>query len=449
MVDKLDIQSGLARRVLYETKFMHSTDEIMEILDKVEIFIFLLLTPDYKTALSKTRIKLKQAKDIRGTLKRLKNRDVLDDIELFEIKTFALLCREIHIILAEKNITVVPIPSLEAVINILDPDKKRIANFYIYDSYSMELAELRRQLKVMKESKDATEAYERDYQRSIDVEDTIRKELSTKLYEYHQIISRTLLMIAELDILIAKARQATEMRLSKPHLSTTGNLSYEDLFNPEIEAALHMQQKEYQPIDVTVERGGTLITGANMTGKSVILKTVALAQALFQFGFFVPAGLASLTTVDEILICMGDDQNELSGLSSFAAEMIKINRIIEKAKNRENILVLIDELARSTNPSEGRAIVNAVLEILKEYNVLALLTTHYTVTASCRRFRVKGLLEGYDSAQLTVDNIDKYIDYRLVYESGDTVPHEALKIARVLGVDLEVLKKAEYYLYNK
>lgn len=115
-------------------------------------------------------------------------------------------------------------------------------------------------------------------------------------------VSEALTGIATIDILIAKAKQAIEMHLCKPGIAVH-TTSYQGIFNPQIKKILESERKTYQPIDIEIGKGACLITGANMAGKSVILKTVALAQTLFQFGFFVPAIQAEIALVDEVLLC--------------------------------------------------------------------------------------------------------------------------------------------------
>ncbi len=89
---------------------------------------------------------------------------------------------------------------------------------------------------------------------------------------------------------------------------------------------------------------------------------------------------------------IGDEQSELNGLSSFAAEMLNIQAIIAEARAGKKMLVLIDEPARTTNPHEGLAIANALIDLLELLKVRALITTHYSgLKTSCRKLRVKGL----------------------------------------------------------
>ena len=148
-----------------------------------------------------------------------------------------------------------------------------------------------------------------------ELEDRIREKLSEQIHPYKKEINEALVNTATLDILLAKAQQTIDMQLCKPEISTS-TTRYIKIFNPQVKEVLWQEGKKFQAIDIDIEQGACLITGANMAGKSVILKTVALAQTLFQFGFYVPAEQAEIALVDEVLLCIGDEQSELSGLSS-------------------------------------------------------------------------------------------------------------------------------------
>lgn len=238
------------------------------------------------------------------------------------------------------------------------------------------------------------------------------------------------------------------MKLCKPSISK-GTTRYKRIFNPQVKEVLRKEGKNFQAIDIDIEQGACLITGANMAGKSVVLKTVALAQTLFQFGFYVPAEEAEIAIVDEVLLCIGDEQSELSGLSSFASEMLRINTIVQNVKAGKNALILIDELARTTNPTEGKAIVNAVLDLLTHQKARSLITSHYSgIEAPCKKMRVKGFIKDKMNGPLTINNINECIDYSLIEDTHDSVPQEAMRIARILGIDEELLDKAELYLDN-
>jgi DNA mismatch repair ATPase MutS len=114
---------------------------------------------------------------------------------------------------------------------------------------------------------------------------------------------------------------------------------------------------------------------------------------------------------------------------------------------------LIDELAGGTNPKEGYAITKAVVNYLKKKDCITVLTTHYDNIANdedIKNLQVKGLSlpdETDFSKQDNIDSIQKYMDYRLieVNYSGD-IPKDALRIAKMAGIDEEIIKDAENYL---
>jgi len=62
--------------------------------------------------------------------------------------------------------------------------------------------------------------------------------------------------------------------------------------------------------------------------------------------------------------------------------------------------------------------------------------------AACRKLRVKGFIDSSGDTQITIRNIGDYIDYSLVEDDGTSVPHEALRIAQILGVDADILTEA-------
>nr|MCR4816171.1 DNA mismatch repair protein MutS [Bacteroidales bacterium] len=177
----------------------------------------------------------------------------------------------------------------------------------------------------------------------------------------------------------------------------------------------------------------------------VLLKTVGIAQLMAQFGFFVPATTAEVCVVDDVVFCIGDEQNEMNGLSSFASEITKISVILERAR-QENLLILIDEPARTTNPIEGKAIVQAIATLLDRQPSATLITTHYSqLGLTCRRLRVRGFVEDMADIPLSPDNINRFMDYSLMPDDGDEVPQEALRIASILRCDAELLNTARSF----
>ena len=212
MIDKLDIQSSWAKRILLDSPYLHSAEEINTELNKVEQTCQFLNKAKSSDIIDKICLKLMQTKDIRGTIKRIFEQQNLDDIELFEIKTLALAVSEIRDLLQEGKFNIIRLPDLEAVINLLDPEGMRVPYFYVYDAYSKELAILRKKIKNIQMNPDAHEEKLENlqYEHTL-IEDRIREELSIQIQQYKQEIKDAFQNIAVLDILIAKGKQVIEL----------------------------------------------------------------------------------------------------------------------------------------------------------------------------------------------------------------------------------------------
>ena len=237
-------------------------------------------------------------KDIRTTIKNLRNQAVLDDIELFEVKHLAILATDVASILRQHGMDgVVAIPDLNEVIDILDPDGMKIATFYIYDAYCAQLKDLRAQMRQHPEQQDDL------LLQASELEEGVRQDLSRQLHPFAASIEHAQLALAQIDVNMAKAMQMRQMGLTFPALSTDGTSRYEAMFHPQVKAALATRGKEFQPVNITYGQNPTLITGANMGGKTVVLKTLTLCQYLFQFAFGIPAATARIAVKDEIHRC--------------------------------------------------------------------------------------------------------------------------------------------------
>ena len=288
------------------------------------------------------------------------------------------------------------------------------------------------------------------FDRQNQIQQLVIAQLSDRLVEYQPLLQRAFDSMAYTDFLFAKATQAVEWQLVHPQIVARDSKhtaqTFTKMWNPRLRHRNEELGLRYQPIDIAFGSGTCLITGANMAGKTVLLKTVGIMQLMAQFGFFVPAQQASLVLVDDVIFCIGDEQNEMNGLSSFASEIIKISNALSRAE-RENLLILIDEPARTTNPIEGKAIVQSVADILDQRPSMSLITTHYSqLGLACRRLRVKGFVESSATEKLTPENINRFIDYSLLADDSDDVPQEALRIATILQCNPLLLQRVKAFL---
>ncbi len=130
------------------------------------------------------------------------------------------------------------------------------------------------------------------------------------------------------------------------------------------------------PIDLELmSLRALVISGPNTGGKTVALKTLGLAAVLHQSGLRPPADEAALPVFDEILVDIGDEQSIAMSLSTFSAHVQNLVGILARATERS--LVLLDEIAAGTDPVEGAALAQALLDQLAGQARLTVTTSHY------------------------------------------------------------------------
>ena len=192
-------------------------------------------------------------------------------------------------------------------------------------------------------------------------------------------ITSTVEALADLDLVMAKARLADRWQAAAPRLVRDGALRLTAVRHPLLVEARRARAAdgEVVPIDIRVgpEARVVVITGPNTGGKSVALKTAGLAVLLTQAGMPVPASPDSEVPVYEAVYAdIGDEQSIAQDLSTFSAHVLRLRQILERAGPRS--LVLLDEIGAATNPDEGSALANAVLESLAERGSHVMATTH-------------------------------------------------------------------------
>lgn len=284
----------------------------------------------------------------------------------------------------------------------------------------------------------------------------VRRDLSEEIKKYINIIEKNINAIGKLDLLVAKGYHAIGFKGVKPEITDTNSISIINGRNIKVENSLRKDGREFTPITVEMDRGVTCITGANMGGKTVSLKTVGLLLAMAQYGMFVPAEKMKFSIKEFIFFSVGDIQSTDMGLSTFGGEILKIKEAI-KDSNRKG-LILIDELARGTNPKEGYALSKAIINYLKNKETITIITTHFDGLADdgeVRHLQVRGLsIEDFHQISKTIreekqgiDMLHYYMDYRLrEIKDIKEVPKDAINISRLMGLEESILEDAESIL---
>lgn len=243
-------------------------------------------------------------------------------------------------------------------------------------------------------------------------------------------VDETLEVIAELDQLNAAARLAKDWRLRRPRFNDEGRVHLVQARHPLIEGCVP------NDIELDEERRLLIITGPNAGGKTVLIKTLGLAAAMAQAGLFVAAGGESapvLPRVTALLSDIGDEQSIEASLSTYAGHLQNLKAIVEHADR--GTLVLIDELGSGTDPDEGAALSQAILERVLAGGARGLVTTHL---APLKVFASE--TPGVSNAAMRFDVEELRPTYQLIV--GQPGRSYALSIAERLGLPAALLQRA-------
>lgn len=410
-------------------------------------------------------------KDIRNSIKRCSETETLDEVELYEIKYFSILVAELKNVLDKLHLDIeeVQLNSLEEITSLLDPQENGISTFYVYDEYSEGLKYIRekkkqkeREIFTAETEEKVSELKEQRLDLVIQEEEEelrIRKELTLQISKVTEIINQNIKAIGRLDFLIAKANLAIVYNGIRPKICNEMKVHLAKAFNPEIKQILEKGKKVFTPVSIDLIGGTTIITGANMGGKSVTLKTIVLNLLLGQMGFFVFAEEAEFPILNFIHFVSDDMQSISKGLSTFGAEIIKLKEVVECAKRGDGFIAL-DEFARGTNPKEGYYLVKSLSKYLTKFKSVSLISTHYdgVVEDNMEHYQVTGL-KNVDFNALkhkidlnkthSVEIIQEHMEYKLEKVSKENkVPKDALNIAVLLGLEEEIVDIAKSF-YNE
>lgn len=298
-------------------------------------------------------------------------------------------------------------------------------------------------------------------QLTIEIEDEefkVRESLSRKIFGFQNALLENCKKIGNLDITLAKALYAKKHNCVMPEIVEEHVVEFEDGRHLQVEGILKAKGGTYCPVSISLKDGVTCITGANMGGKTISLKLTGMVAILAQYGYFVPCKRARVGLSNYMQILIGDSQSIERGLSSFGSEMEELKEIMDNSKDRS--LILVDEIASGTNPVEGLALTRSLIDYLKTKTYITLMTTHFeavTETEGVKNMQVMGLGNAdfnkldkeirYANRKERIKIIGKYMDYRLVHvENVKEIPKDALNIAKMLGIDKDIIERAKEYI---
>ena len=261
----------------------------------------------------------------------------------------------------------------------------------------------------------------------------ILREMTAQLREHSAAIRSTFLVMADLDLLFAKANFAGEFRCVIPKFGESMRLI--KARHPLLEDVLKKQRKQVVPISLVLEgvRRTLLISGPNTGGKTVTLKTVGLLSLMAQSGLPVPCESAEFPVFSQVLADVGDKQSIEQSLSSFSSHISQVRDMIDAVT--ADSLVLMDELGRATDPEEGGALGLAVLDHFRRCGCFTLASTHLLAMKV-----YGGNTEGVVNASMGFD--EETLEPTYVLRIGAPGKSAGLDIASRLGIPAFLIERA-------
>ena len=257
----------------------------------------------------------------------------------------------------------------------------------------------------------------------------ILQELSDLFRPHAAEIANNAWIIGHLDLVRAKVRFMQETGAVVPDLSEEQDIQLLSVRHPLIENAV--ANDLYFGPDLTE----IVITGPNTGGKTIMLKTLGLAQIMAQSGLPILADKGSRVGIfSQIFADIGDEQSIEQSLSTFSSHMTNIVSILEQVDSES--LVLLDELGAGTDPQEGAALAIAILEDLRLRQIKTMATTHYP------ELKAYGIeTDWVENASMEFDTDSLRPTYRFM--QGVPGRSNAFEIARRLGLSEVIVGHAQ------
>lgn len=260
-------------------------------------------------------------------------------------------------------------------------------------------------------------------------------EASRLLRERRTDIAALVDALAELDLIAAKARFADRLDAVEPVVSENGRFQLTDARHPLLALTLQAQGRAVVPLSFTLdaERRALVVSGANAGGKTVVLKTAGLCALMMQAGLHVPARAAELPALAQVRADIGDQQSLAANLSTFSSHVTKL--VGFAADLALPALVLLDEAGTGTDPDEGAALAQALIEYFRTRGAYVIATTHFNALKA-----YADTTPGVVSAAVAFDLETLTPTYELRLNAVGS--SSGLLIARRLGLPEPILEQA-------
>ncbi len=272
------------------------------------------------------------------------------------------------------------------------------------------------------------------------LEQTLYEALVRDLIDYIIPIQLNASLISRLDCLLSFAKLARDNQYVRPTLTTEFAINIVDGRHPVIEKQLPIGT-DYVSNSVFLDNDTQqvmMITGPNMSGKSALLRQVALITLMAQIGCYVPAKSAEIGIVDKIFTRVGASDNISSGESTFMVEMNETASILNNLSERS--LILLDEIGRGTSTYDGISIAWAIAEYIHSQpknRAKTLFATHYHELNEMTTYfpRIKNF-------NVSVKELNNKIIFLRKLQEGGSEHSFGIHVARMAGMPKQVVDRA-------
>lgn len=261
-------------------------------------------------------------------------------------------------------------------------------------------------------------------------------QLSELVYENIKDIMTNTQIIAEYDLVFAKAKYSIDIGGVTPGINKRGYTYIVNGKHPLLEGKV-------VPLNISIGKNyrGLLITGPNAGGKTVALKTVGLLTLMVQTGLDIIADKGTKVSIfDNIYVDIGDDQSIENALSTFSSHISNISNILKETS--KSTLIICDEIGSGTEPNEGAALAIAILEEMYRKGAIILASTHY---GEIKRFA--STHNDFENAGMLFDRDTLNPLYKMVI--GKSQNSNALYISKKMGIPSRVIDNAKGYIVSK
>ncbi|RMH02689.1 MAG: endonuclease MutS2 [Nitrospirae bacterium] len=268
----------------------------------------------------------------------------------------------------------------------------------------------------------------------------ILQELSALVGSQTQIVLQHLETLAELDCLQAKVQLKRRLEGTHVQLQADGSIDLKRARHP----LLMLAKSHIVPNDITLpaDHAVMVLSGPNTGGKTVTLKLLGLFALMVRAGLHPPCGEGSkMGFFPEVYADIGDAQDLTKDLSSFSAQILKINQLLARVSSSYRkdgaaaCLILLDEIISSTDPTEGAALAEAILRRFADLHVKVVVTTHYH---ALKHLALQ--TPGFVNASVEFDLSTLTPTYRVVH--GLPGGSSAIEIAHRLGMEPDLIAQA-------